>query len=273
METLFRLNYCMDYNGFKNMVCEHLKKYDPKVKEIFIGGRFREVLYLKNKEVWIQDIYERFCDEKDKVFSFVVSAIVDEVKYNTKEACLSIGSPFLLDQLMWYVVNGDANWLEYFPHRSYLNLSVVYCFFLEDTDLRMTAMKCSMKQMFLLGLTEQELYEIARKNTERLFPMEMLCLNEDMTILTNRKKMLGAGEILYPEVFEVLAQKCDDDLVVIPSSINELLVLPKHKLKKTASKINKIVWEMNRETLRPEERLSDVAYVYSKDTRQMKMLG
>ena len=44
-------------------------------------------------------------------------------------------------------------------------------------------------------------------------------------VITNDHKYLAATAMLYPDVFESIAKQLDSDLVILPSSVHDLIVL------------------------------------------------
>lgn len=46
-------------------------------------------------------------------------------------------------------------------------------------------------------------------------------------VVTNQRKTFGATMILFPEILKVISEFYEDDLYVLPSSVHEILVLPK----------------------------------------------
>ena len=70
--------------------------------------------------------------------------------------------------------------------------------------------------------------------------------------------------MLYPDVLKKLADAVDDDLVIIPSSIHEVLLLPE-RLAGTSRSLNEMVQEVNRQGVEPIDRLSDHVYYFRRE--------
>ena len=120
-----------------------------------------------------------------------------------------------------------------------------------------------------LELTEQEAFEIAKKNIEKevvyrsmelmmgeLLTGEKVDFNEvdeeGMNVLTNTKRMYGAVGILAESVQKKLEGKW-----IIPSSVHECIILPNTIPLETCETILK---EVNDKQLQPEEVLSYSVY-------------
>lgn len=127
------------------------------------------------------------------------------------------------------------------------------------------------------GLTVDELYRLALTNkgeqyTPRLDTIGsvlsgMLGMNSSESIdipgiyvLTNKTTFKGAFMILRPETQELLRDSFDGDLIVIPSSIHELLLMS-YPENFDANCINSMIQEVNRTAVAPQEVMGDEYFV------------
>ena len=81
-------------------------------------------------------------------------------------------------------------------------------------------------------------------------------------VLTNQYGFYGASVILYDGLLERIAWAWRDDVLVIPSSINEVMILPACGSTKSIQQWREIVKEMNQEEPENEMALSDSVYFY-----------
>lgn len=171
------------------------------------------------------------------------------------------------------------------PHIPYLDLSIVFYLYVENPEgTPMSALIHTIHQE-LWGYSTEELFSMAKENTPRLLPpvisgigevlktllaslkpesLELAFENQphpEMYVLSNPLSFFGASCILYPDVLKKFAEQSERDLILLPSSIHEFLILPfdtsisLHELNKTVSSIN--------ETSVPlEDRLSNHIYHY-----------
>ena len=73
--------------------------------------------------------------------------------------------------------------------------------------------------------------------------------------------------MLREPLLKEFTQKFDSDLIIIPSSVHELLLVPVYDLSDAdISFANEMVRTVNQEHLNPMEILSDHVYLYRKDT-------
>lgn len=95
------------------------------------------------------------------------------------------------------------------------------------------------------------------KEEDKIFPETSLYL------LTNQDKCLGANCIFYPGQAERIGEMLEADFYVLPSSIHECLLLAADQAN-GAKLLQKMVEEINRTQVEPQEVLSDHVYYYSR---------
>ena len=139
-------------------------------------------------------------------------------------------------------------------------------------------------------VSKEEILQIARENTPRLGEPLLLTAEDavggnkegeeasmrDMEgyltehfqrgvsafVLTNQYGFYGASVILYDGLLERIGRIWRDDVLVIPSSINEVMIVPSCGSTKTIQEWREIVQEMNQEEVQKETALSDSVYFY-----------
>ena len=133
-----------------------------------------------------------------------------------------------------------------------------------------------------LGVTENDLYTFATKNTRKLYAPSIMSLTdivskidnqsqedvsntpETIFVLTNFKKHFGASCILYPDVLKNFCiEKNMDGVYMIPSSVHEFLLLVMDKKYVNCGYVKQMIKEANRESLEKEDVLSDNLYYYN----------
>ncbi len=95
---------------------------------------------------------------------------------------------------------------------------------------------------------------------------------QDLYLLTNEYGLEGAAAMLYPSVLEDFARSVDSNLLIFPSSIHEVLLMPSKDPRLEAS-FTAIVAEINRSQVAPEERLSNQVYLFRRETGEITMLS
>ena len=88
-----------------------------------------------------------------------------------------------------------------------------------------------------------------------------------MTVITNKNRSHGASAIYFKNVLKEIADKYKCDLIIFPSSIHEIIVIPANNMPLEDAK--NMVKEINSSTLKEEEKLSDNAYIFHRDNMEI----
>ena len=86
----------------------------------------------------------------------------------------------------------------------------------------------------------------------------------NLYIMTNNKCIYGATEILRPGELKRRAEEFHGDLVILPSSVHEVLVLP-YSEGMNLEMFRNTVRSVNDESVIREEQLSNQVYLYRRD--------
>lgn len=183
------------------------------------------------------------------------------------------------EEMMNYVIfqlvntNNNEGLLRNVPHRSYLDLSIIYRFVVKPSNPVVSAYITN-DYTRLLGVTEEELFQAAIINTQKIFEPNVLCLSKlfgdnasDMYVITNTECYLGAVNILYSNLLHNLAYDFGSNLFILPSSIHEVIVLPDHGY--SVDELREIVHDVNLHEVTLEEQLSDSVYYYERNLKQI----
>lgn len=165
------------------------------------------------------------------------------------------------------------------PHFNYLDLAVVFYCMLHADRKQQANILIRSEHLAAWGISEDELIALAKQNTPRLlphklFPMkELLDIGENVAdfpplyILTNCYRTNGATTLLYDGVLQTFAEQLQKDLIVLPSSIHEILLLPADDQDPAAlSHYSEMVQDVNELQLPDDEILSDHAYYFRRET-------
>lgn len=85
-----------------------------------------------------------------------------------------------------------------------------------------------------------------------------------MFVLSNERKINGASIILYNEPLAELSDKLSDDLLIMPSSIHEVLAVPASSM--DAIDLKQMVREVNDTEVSEQEILGYSVYRYNRET-------
>ena len=198
------------------------------------------------------------------------------------------------DKIVYKVVNYRSNekLLEQVPHKRLLDLAVVFYCLLDNEYGRSATALIYNNNLKNWNVTIDDVYKAALKNTPDLLHSKissMAALFEkcgvnvdgeevdlkdyvpsDMYVLTNESKLNGAACILYENVLYDFAQKLGADLYILPSSVHEVILLPKLSMFEKDELVN-MVKEVNTEGVAADEVLSDHVYEYNRTERLITM--
>ena len=166
--------------------------------------------------------------------------------------------------------------------KEFLDLSAVVRVILKMDKEGMASMALSKGDAEILGMTEEEIYAAALANTLRLFPPKLmnlgryvemsiggkLTLGEDEVttyILTNQKEVDGAIYFMSPEVVGAIAEALEDDLYILPCSVNEVLLVRASEVRDGVDGLKAMVRDVNETVVAEKEILSYSVYHYDKE--------
>ena len=90
-----------------------------------------------------------------------------------------------------------------------------------------------------------------------------------MYVLTNKEKIFGASVLLYSEKLQELAEKTGKNLLILPSSVHEVLLMPDEEEQEYGF-YRQMIAEVNTTQVDPEEVLSYSLYCYDRQKKEIK---
>lgn len=202
------------------------------------------------------------------------------------------------------LVNTAANkeLLKEVPSVPYLDLSIVFIVDILPTidgPDRAYTIQVTNAMLEAWGASTDELFPVAMENTQRSYPATLQSMEETlieiarangrempeackqemhadlgkrpMFVLSCLGHANGAIAITYPDVLKIVADKVGCDLVVIPSSIHEWIVVADND-KNDLMFLNTFIEGVNEQFIQSEEHLANHAYMYSRKTGTLRIL-
>lgn len=185
-------------------------------------------------------------------------------------------------------VNAASNQglLEHVPCIPWLDLALVFYLLLGEDEKGIMTSSVTCEHLKMWGIDRVRLACLALRNTPRLFPpviTSMGRLLEDMTaeltpdekppalplsalsspfyVLTNRCGVNGAVCMRYPGLLKDFSASLESDLLILPSSIHEVLLIPDGRGLSFAA-LSRLVTRINRSDVPSQDRLSNQVYRY-----------
>ncbi len=209
----------------------------------------------------------------------------------------------LRSRIMFRLIHTASNQvlLKDLPHLPYLDLSIVFFVSLERNDAGQMSALIHREHMKRWHVTVQDLWKAASRNTPREYPAEItnmsellhalartrhgnsyhsdlideLMETEDTTplyVLTNNNGLYGASCMAYQNVLKDFADRIESDLILLPSSIHEILLTP-NLPESSYEELSSMVTSINRQEVSPEEQLSNQVYLFSRKDNQIKIVS
>ena len=125
----------------------------------------------------------------------------------------------------------------------------------------------------LWDITEEELIREAKTNAPELMPLTFRQLGrvvgeesedgEELFVISNEYFAGGAAVVFYPHVLEAMGSALGKDLFLLPSSVNEMIMLT--DTGQDSRNLYEIVKEVNRTQVSESELLTDAVYHYDRN--------
>ncbi len=191
------------------------------------------------------------------------------------------------DRIFYKLASFEKNkkFLKDAPHLRWNDLAVVFYYALEEDVVEGGSIVIKRQHMLMWKQNAESLYRLAERNTRRDMPELLVSMGEllmeltgvrirdedtfPMYVLTNRDKRFGAAAMLYSEGLGELAEQLGSDLLILPSSVHEVLLIPDDHSREY-SFYRQMVGEVNRTQVEPEEVLSYGLYRYCRSNAKIE---
>lgn len=162
-----------------------------------------------------------------------------------------------------------------------LDLAIIFTVDLrEDEDLKMTITSGLLEQW---KITKDELISVAYENFAKADyaiisyedVMEQLLglrIESELCVLLNRSRLCGASAMLRIDLLQDMADKKESDLLILPASVNEVLLLAWDDVT-DMDFVKKSVKNTNKYFVNEEDKLSDHIYIFRRKTGELEILN
>lgn len=193
------------------------------------------------------------------------------------------------DRIFHKLVNYEKNkaLLQDVPWFRWHDLAVTFYYAMEEKAFGRASILIHNSHLDMWGQSAEAIYRTARRNMKQGMPellMPMQKLLEEMVgvtmeengmslyVLTNREKLFGASAMLYSEKIKELADRLQTDLLILPSSVHEVLLLPDDR-NQEYDFYRQMVNEVNTTQVDPEEILSFGLYRYNREKSEIEEIA
>lgn len=290
----------MDFKEFVNEIAEKIKDFLPdSLKDALVD--VREVtknngvkftgLTIHNDDskvyptIYLEQFYKEYADngiDLNTIMQMIVKVRVEHDVTKKLDVEKFRNFDYVRDRITCKLVNREHNseFLETRPYTPIEDLAVVYLVDIEDFGAGRASTAITYRMMEEYGISAEELHSIAMDNLSKsdisfmgMYDMLKkinpgLCeaaedeiKSSPMYVLTIEDCPFGAAAVMDAATMKNIAEKIGGDFYVIPSSVNEVIIVP--MIKDTNSNLfNEMIQEVNATQVEEQDRLSDHVYMY-----------
>lgn len=238
------------------------------------GSNLGATMYLEPyfKDYQEGDYVEEICQRIADVYEKNPAPEIDVTDFSNYEQ--------VKDRLEIKMVSKEGNdaYLSTSPHQlNEIGAEIVYVN-LGESEMGQATVRVTNQLLHRYGISMEELFAQAMENTKEQSPLRIQSMDEvmremlgedmplpvsesPMYVISNPQRLNGATVILYPDALKEIREKVGSDYYILPSSVHELLAIPKGEAPSKAE-LRKMVREINESQVEPQERLSGEVYEY-----------
>ena len=241
------------YEGSEIKIIQAIKTNDHKLDGLMIRRRKCNVA----PNIYLNAFYADYTDGRpiEDIMMSIAEIRVHHDVDTYVDAEEFLGYEKIKDHIYMSVINYERNpeILKDRPYRRFLDLAITYYVNISECDTLgivpdgRLVMNMTNELMEEFNITEEELYDIAKRNTSRKDNVYLSPLQEELrkrssglvfddpfgkvaSILTNKDALRGAALIACDNVLKDLADKYDTDIYVFPLSVDEVIVVPEYEV-------------------------------------------
>ena len=295
----------MTYQAFQDDVLTNISSLLPSEATISIhsvlknNGLILDGLSIKERDVniaptiYLNDLYRSY--ERGSSMDAICTQIAET--YERFKLTKPLDITFFTDyesaekRIFYKLISAEKNReiLEKIPHVPFLDMAIVFCCKAPLPEDANGTILINNDHTGLWGKTTKDLMMAAEKNTRVLFPPLMRHINDiikeinpalllpsdasfPMYVLTNENMLFGASVILYQDYLQDLSEEFESDLIIIPSSIHEVILIKDRDISFTIDTLKELIHDVNYSEVSPAEVLSDIPYRYSREEKKITCL-
>ena len=257
--------------------------------------------------IYLESFYDSYVSGEsmgvivDKIVTQMLSANTDSVMFRELKRLLD-NEASLDERIVYRLVNIKSNtkYLVDKPFIPYLDMAIIFAVQVSADIEGIASVIITKSLMKSLGYTVEKLYELAKVNTPKLFKYRFSSMNDilgalfseecvsdlnsidvpleddiNMYVLSNSIGISGAATILYDNLLADIAEKLDSDLIILPSSVHEVIMVPKsqHPDASSYEQLKAMVQEINLTQVPSEEVLSNNVYLYDRHRNALQIIS
>lgn len=291
----------MNFKVFVESVVQQLQQkmgtdYEIRVMEVMKNNdvRLTGIIMMRQADrisptIYLEEYYREYCAGAGlgQVVDSIVRLYMTQVRGNDLDMSFFSEYTCVRNRIFHKVINYEKNrkLLENVPHFRWCDLAVVFYYAMEKELIGRATILIHNSHLAMWGQSVDALYRTAQSNMKRCMPELLVPMQEllgemagirleenteiSLYVLTNREKFYGASAMLYSEQMAALADEMQSDLLILPSSVHEVLILPDDRMQGYDC-YSRMVEEVNTTQVEPEEILSYSLYRYDRENAEIK---
>ena len=249
--------------------------------------------------IYLDDFFKVY-EEGDITMQECVEKVVDIYNKNIMQNDFDIESirdfDVVKDKIVLGIYNTEANaeLLKEMPHKDFCDLSLYYRIGIDVDENTKGYIAVNNKIMDAWGKTVGEIHELAWSNMKKRNPAKLrsMCeilkdtfgMEEDvidgiaqepqMFVLSSFNNIFGAVYMADTQELERIADDLEKDLIILPSSRHEVIILPTDTTQEGMyEKYKEMVRDVNVTQVDAEDFLSNNIYIFSRATKELEMVA
>lgn len=293
----------MQYESFKKHVADNVKRFLPSEYERYEvsitaqrknNNVFWDALSIKGEKnimpvIYLEPYYHEYerGAELDNVLQRIANTYMESMEKVDEFPVDRFQYDKVKDGIFVVVQNAEMNrdLLEKVPHEIKEDLALLYRASIELSNGQKGSVLINNHHLDSWGIDEKTLKEVAWNNMHHFHRPVFISMKDmleklgfyefpdqeslvEMYVLSNEERCYGAAYMFDKDMMHRIADSLDSDIVVLPSSIHETILLKK-KDDLSLESLKEMVQEVNRTQLHPTEILSDEVYQYDRVTQTL----
>ena len=291
----------MDFNVFTDNIVNVLQQrmgheYDVKVTKVTKNNdiELTGVVLMKESDnlsptIYLDGLFEEYQDGAyiEDLAEQIIRFYKEQLPAGRLDMDFFRNFEQVKDRIFYKLVSYDKNrkMLEKLPYYKWNDLALIFYYAMEEERIGRASITIHHQHLKMWEQSMDTLYAVAQENMKKSMPELLvsmkdlleettgLKMGEDtylpMYVLTNQEKVYGAAAMLYSEHMKKLAERWQTDLLILPSSIHEVLLLPDDGQNEYAF-YRQMVEEVNTTQVEPEEVLSYSLYRYCREKAEIE---
>ncbi len=252
--------------------------------------------------IYMDGLFQAYEDGRD--FTELAEEILTTYRRSAREIRVDMEYfthyPCVKNRILYKLIHRESNreLLSTVPFVPWQDLALVFYYIMEDERFGHASILVQNSHMEIWGVDTQTLFAQAKKNMRRMKPVQIQPVqaviqeimgdvtvnsvkamsdsgdvmepNPPLYVMSTKDRLFGAAALLDEKPLRDFAEAMHRDLLILPSSVHEVLLVPTEDAADIAFFAD-MVREVNDTQVDPEERLSYSVYYYDRNLQEIRI--